>query len=130
VVRLLEDAGEEDEEIKTMAAFKMAAKDYRVWLCIVGQLGVQAVASLTNFLPTLVKSFGFSTIHTLLLTAPPYLVTALFCIWNTWYSDRLSKRSPFIMGPIVVAMVGIIITLATTNVPAVSLLSFRSSQRY
>lgn len=89
ITRLIEDAGEEETEIETMGAFKMAAKDYRVWLCILGQVTsrtiypagrleannfdqscLQAVASLTNFLPTLVKAFGFSTINTLLLTAP------------------------------------------------------------
>jgi hypothetical protein len=38
MVRLYEDSGDEDDEIKTMTAFKMAAKDYRVWLCILGQV--------------------------------------------------------------------------------------------
>jgi type II secretory pathway pseudopilin PulG len=76
VTRLIEDAGEEEEgEIRQLQALKMAATDYRVWLCILGQLSVQAVASLTNFLPTLVRNFGFSTIHTLLLTAPVSFVT-------------------------------------------------------
>ena len=79
---------------------------------------MQAVASLANFLPTLVKAFGFSTINTLLLTAPPYVVTAAFCVLCTWLSDRISMRSPFIMINIVIAAVGIIITLATTNIPA------------
>ncbi|KAK9777961.1 putative Major facilitator superfamily (MFS) profile domain-containing protein [Seiridium cardinale] len=118
VVRLIEDAGEEESEIKTWDAFKMAAKDFRIWLCILNQMCLQAVASLTNFLPTLVKNFGFSTIHTLLLTAPPYLFTACFCLFNTWYSDKTSKRSPHIVYPTIVAIVGIIITIATTNVAA------------
>lgn len=55
VVRLIEDAGEEEEDISVWLALKMAAKDHRVWLCIVGQMGIQAVGSLTNFLPTLVR---------------------------------------------------------------------------
>lgn len=38
VIRLIEDAGDEEEEIKTMTAFKMAATDYRIWLCILGQV--------------------------------------------------------------------------------------------
>lgn len=70
VTRLIEDAGEEEDEIRPLQALKMAVSDYRVWLCILGQFCIQAVASLTSFLPTLVKNFGFSTIHTLLLTAP------------------------------------------------------------
>ncbi|KAL2106085.1 hypothetical protein VUR80DRAFT_7315 [Thermomyces stellatus] len=118
IVRILEDAGEEEDEITTFAAFKMAAKDYCVWLCILGQMCVQAVASLTNFLPTLVENFGFNTIHTLLLTAPPYLFTAVFCMFNTWYSDKTSKRSPHMIYPSLVAIAGIIITMATTNTGA------------
>ncbi|KAI7153240.1 major facilitator superfamily transporter [Hortaea werneckii] len=118
VVRLIEDAGEEEEDIDTKAAAKMAVKDYRVWLCVLGQFCLQAVASLTNFLPTLVKNFGFDTINTLLLTAPPYIFTVLVCIANTWYSDRTSKRSLHITFPVLAAMVGIIITIATTNIAA------------
>lgn len=38
MVRLYEDSGDEEDEIETIAAFKMAAKDYRVWLCILGQV--------------------------------------------------------------------------------------------
>ena len=101
-----------------LSSLRGLPNDYCQGLCILGQLGVQAVASLTNFLPTLVKSFGFNTINTLLLTAPPYVVTAAFCVLCTWLSDRFSKRSPFIMINIAIAAVGIIITLATTNVPA------------
>ncbi|KAF9877111.1 major facilitator superfamily transporter [Colletotrichum karsti] len=118
VMRIIEDAGEEEEDISTGTAFKLAAKDYRVWLCFLGQTCLQAVASLTNFLPTLVQNFGYSTIHTLLLTSPPYIFTALFCLSNTWWSDRTSKRSTHIIFPSAVALVGIIITLATTNTGA------------
>lgn len=101
-----------------MTALKMAAKDFRVWLCIVGQMCIQAVGSLTNFLPTLVNDFGYGTITTLLLTAPPFLFTALFCLFNTWYSDRTSKRSPHMIYPSIVGAIGMIITLATTNMAA------------
>lgn len=115
IVRIIEDAGEEEEDYSTLTALKMASKDYRVWICILGQMCVQAVASLTNFLPTLVNSFGFTTIQTLLLTSPPFILTAIFCLFNTWYSDRTSKRSPHMIYPSVVAIAGIIITMATTN---------------
>jgi MFS family permease len=118
VVRLIEDAGAEEEDVTTLQALKMSAKDYRIWLCILGQFCIQAVASLTNFLPTLVKNFGFNTIHTLLLTAPPYILTAFVCLYTSWHSDRLSARSPFILGPSLVGVAGIVITIATTNVAA------------
>lgn len=118
VVRLIEDAGQEEEDIGMKQGLQIAASDYRVWLCVAGQLCVQAVASLTNFLPTLVANFGFNTINTLLLTAPPYIATALFCLFNTWYSDRTSQRSPHMIYPSIAALVGIIITIATTKTAA------------
>lgn len=40
MMRMYEDAGNELDEIKTLAAFKMAAQDYRVWLCITGQVSI------------------------------------------------------------------------------------------
>lgn len=47
VVRLIEDAGEEEEDIDTKAAAKMAVKDYRVWLCVLGQVsGLMSVSDL------------------------------------------------------------------------------------
>ncbi|KXH24975.1 major facilitator superfamily transporter [Colletotrichum salicis] len=101
VWRIIEDAGKEEEEISTSAAFKLAAGDYHIWLCVIGQMCLQAVASLTSFLPTLVQSFGYGTVETLLLTSPPYIFTTLFCLLNTWYSDP-----------------GTIITIATANTGA------------
>jgi MFS family permease len=38
VVRLVEDAGQEEEDISTKDALIMACKDYRVWLCVLGQV--------------------------------------------------------------------------------------------
>ncbi|KAI7780053.1 hypothetical protein LA080_000066 [Diaporthe eres] len=118
VVRLIEDAGDEESEIRTFDSLKTAVKDHHVWLCVLNQMCLQAVASLTNFLPTLVKDFGYSNINTLLLTAPPYVFTALFSLFNTWHSDKTSRRSPHIVYPTLVAISGIIITLATTNMGA------------
>lgn len=118
IVRIIEDAGEEEEDITTKSAFQMAAKDHRVWLCILGQVCIQAVGSLTNFLPTLVNNFGYGTIETLLLTVPPYVLTAIVCLLNCWYSDRTSVRSPSIIIPNLVAAAGIIITVASTNTAA------------
>lgn len=48
----------------------------------------------------------------------PYLFTACFCLFNTWYSDKTSKRSPHMIYPTVAAIAGIIITMATTNLGA------------
>ena len=38
IIRIQEDIGNEEDEIQTIDAFKMATKDYRVWLCVLGQV--------------------------------------------------------------------------------------------
>lgn len=48
----------------------------------------------------------------------PYILAAIFVIYNTWHSDKLSLRSPFMIGPCCALLVGIIITMATTVVGA------------
>jgi MFS family permease len=48
----------------------------------------------------------------------PYIVAAIFVIYNTWHSDKLSLRSPFLIGPSLLTLAGIIITMATTNTAA------------
>ncbi|KAL3447232.1 major facilitator superfamily domain-containing protein [Aspergillus insuetus] len=118
IIRLIEDAGDEEGSTPTWDACKLAVKNPHIWLCVLGQVCLQAVASLTNFLPTLVQTFGFGTIETLLLTAPPYVLTAAVCLLNSWLSDRTSARSPSILIPSAVACTGIIITVATTNTAA------------
>ncbi|CAG9947365.1 unnamed protein product [Clonostachys rosea f. rosea IK726] len=118
VLRLIEDAGAEEEDTSAITALKLAVRDYRLWLCVLGQVCLQAVASLANFLPTLVKDFGFGTIETLLLTAPPYVLTTVACIGITWHSDRTGMRSFWIIVPCCVTICGIIITFATTNIGA------------
>ncbi|KAL4792865.1 major facilitator superfamily domain-containing protein [Aspergillus venezuelensis] len=118
VARIEEDAGTENDEITTWSATEMAISDHRIWLCVLGSVCVQAVASLTNFLPTLVASFGYGTIETLLLTAPPYVLTAGLCILNSYISDRTSARSPSMLVSCFIATAGIIITVSTTNTAA------------
>ena len=48
VVRMIEDAGDEEEDINVMDAFKMAAKDYRIWLCILGQVSLYTSSNTTK----------------------------------------------------------------------------------
>jgi sugar phosphate permease len=99
IIRLIEDAGDEEESTPTWDACKLAVKNPHIWLCILGQVCLQAVASLTNFLPTLVQTFGFGTIETLLLTAPPYVLTAAVCLLNSWLSDAPPPAPPRYSSP-------------------------------
>lgn len=41
IIRILEDAGMEEEDVSTKEGFMLAIKDYRLWLVVVGQVCVQ-----------------------------------------------------------------------------------------
>lgn len=49
-------------------------------------------ASLPVFLPDIIEDMGFTSIHAQGLTAPPYLLAFLVCIFTTWLADRTSQR--------------------------------------
>jgi len=54
-------------------------KDPKVYLLGITLTGIVSTGSVTNFFPSVVKTLGYNNIHTLLLTAPPY-VLAVFCV--------------------------------------------------
>ncbi|CAK7265798.1 hypothetical protein SEPCBS119000_001699 [Sporothrix epigloea] len=49
-------------------------------------------SSLPVFLPAILTSMGFTSIHAQGLTAPPYFLAFLVCIGTTYLSDRIKQR--------------------------------------
>lgn len=49
-------------------------------------------AGLSNFLPTIVRDMGYSSVHAQGLTAPAYLAAFICCLLAAWLSDRYGKR--------------------------------------
>ena len=56
-----------------------------------------------------------STTLTTLLTAPPYFMTAFTAMFVAWNSDRLKERGWHITGPMIVTVVGYIISVASLS---------------
>lgn len=71
---------------------------------------------LNSFFPTIVQGFrlGSNTV-TLILTAPPYLLAAVVALCVAISSDRRADRGLHIVGPVCVAMLGFVVSVATTN---------------
>ncbi|KAG9089759.1 hypothetical protein FS749_001073 [Ceratobasidium sp. UAMH 11750] len=73
-----------------------ALKDWRVYAGGVIYFGVNiALASISVFLPTIIKSFGYTNANAQLLTVPPYAVAAIFMISVSYISDRIQSRGIF-----------------------------------
>lgn len=47
----------------------------------------QAQGSIANFFPSIVRTLGYNTTITLLLTAPPYVFAAIYYFGLTYLSD-------------------------------------------
>ncbi|WVR09659.1 hypothetical protein IAU60_006734 [Kwoniella sp. DSM 27419] len=98
--------------------FKQAMRDPRLWLLVVLQNLHLAACGFNSFFPTVVKTLGFSTTITLVMTCPPYLVSGLFAVLLGWSSGRLNERTWHITGGMLVAVVGFAIAASTLNTAA------------
>ncbi|KIP12114.1 hypothetical protein PHLGIDRAFT_27519 [Phlebiopsis gigantea 11061_1 CR5-6] len=83
------DVGRTVNKAHIAAAFK----DWRIYfagICYFG--GNCALASISAFLPTIIKTFGFTDARAQLLTVPPYAVCAVVLCLLSYSSDRLQSR--------------------------------------
>ncbi|GFF60062.1 lysophospholipase 3 [Aspergillus udagawae] len=118
--RLINDAGEADDTnaVSIKDALAMVFRDRRIYLFILLQHCSLLSQTFQYFFPTIVKTLGYGSIETLLITAPVWIATFLVSLLVTWMSGRTNDRSWHIMGLMSVSAVGCIICTATTNVGA------------
>ncbi|KZS90615.1 MFS general substrate transporter [Sistotremastrum niveocremeum HHB9708] len=67
------------------------------------------------FAPGVVKSFGFNTADTQLMTVPPYVFATIVLLFNTYWSDRTRLRSPFILFSLTLNIIGYSILLSNVK---------------
>jgi MFS family permease len=74
-----------------------------------------SAAAVTSFIPTLVDTFGYNKVDSLLLTAPPYVFAAICAMSISISSDRRLERCGHLVVPLTFGMIGYIIAAATTG---------------
>lgn len=72
--------------------------------------------SVTNFFPTVVKTLGYDSVPSLLLTAPPYVLAVVVTYLNATHADKTGERYWHVSGPMVVAIVAYIIAATTSHI--------------
>ncbi|KAK3653400.1 hypothetical protein LTR56_004604 [Elasticomyces elasticus] len=76
-----------------------AFKDYKIWLSAVIQfLGDILSFGISTFMPSLVRSFGFDSVLTQLLTVPIFFVGVGIYIGISFWSDKIQQRAVFMVG--------------------------------
>lgn len=79
----------------------------------------QTAYGFNYFYPAIVEGFNLGTrTITLVCTAPPYIIGAIVSYFVAWSSDRMGERGWHITLPILVAIVGFIISVSVLNIAA------------
>jgi predicted MFS family arabinose efflux permease len=74
-----------------------------------------AACSFNSFFPTVVKTLGYNTTVTLVMTCPPFLLAGAAGILTGWSSGKLHERTWHITVGLLVAIVGFILAATTTT---------------
>ncbi|KAF7964625.1 hypothetical protein HWV62_4768, partial [Athelia sp. TMB] len=91
---------------------KAAFLDWRIYLGGVIYFGANcALASISAFLPTIIKTFGYTNAIAQLLTVPPYACAAVMLTLFAYSSDRLQSRGFFMAASSSIAGIGYILLL-------------------
>ncbi|GJJ06990.1 hypothetical protein Clacol_001188 [Clathrus columnatus] len=94
----------------------MALLDWKVYTAGVIYFGLNAaLASTSAFLPTIIKTFGFSAANAQLLTVPPYACAAIVLISLSFVSDRLQSRGLFCAASSLISAIGYVILISVAQ---------------
>ncbi|KAL1746043.1 major facilitator superfamily domain-containing protein [Schizophyllum fasciatum] len=106
-------AGSVTHQLYLTAHVYLGLKDWRVYAggAIFFAMNC-SLASITAFLPTFIKSWGYSNAKAQLLTVPPYAVAAVVLTLLSVISDRLQSRGPFMAGASAVGGIGYALLLS------------------
>ncbi|KAL5406332.1 hypothetical protein PMIN06_000558 [Paraphaeosphaeria minitans] len=116
--RIVQDTTELKGKVDVWKGLREACSDPRTWLFALMQNMHLSANGFKNFLPTVVKTLGFNTTITLVLTCPPYLIAAFASVAVSFSSGKFNERTWHISLSKAVAIVGFILGTATLNVGA------------
>jgi len=87
-------------------------------LCSRFSSGLEALYSIALFLPSIIKSLGFTGPQAQLLTVPVNFFAALYTIATGAISDRTGYRGPWVVFNSVLAVIGYALAFASNGAPA------------
>ncbi|KAH7097519.1 major facilitator superfamily domain-containing protein [Auriculariales sp. MPI-PUGE-AT-0066] len=95
---------------------KQALTDWKIWVQMLINIGIyMPLYSISLFLPTIVRSLGYQDNTAQLMSAPPYLLACILCIAAGVVGDRIGQRGMIIATFNVIAMIGFILLVSSTN---------------
>ncbi|KAL3421227.1 allantoate permease [Phlyctema vagabunda] len=115
--RLVDDAKEADDNksASVSSGLMLALRDWKLYLFVLLQHLSLLSQTFQYFFPSIVKTLGFGSIETLLLTVPVWFGTFLVSLLVTFTSGRTNDRSLHIIVLMLIACIGNVIAVATTR---------------
>ena len=88
-------------------------KSPMLWVYTITLMGTQvALSGLSSFLPAIVKSMGYSSVHAQLMTVPVYAVAFVSTLFFTYISDKTRMRGPWLIFLASVSLIGLVMLTA------------------
>ena len=99
-----------------MRYFRDAIKDWKVYVHMLITIAVYTSNySIALFLPTIIKTLGYTNETAQLMTVPPYIFACITCISGGIIGDRARQRGIFMIGFDLLSIVGLVMLIATHN---------------
>ncbi|ETS75144.1 hypothetical protein PFICI_13628 [Pestalotiopsis fici W106-1] len=93
-----------------------AFRDWQIWINIFVYWGIVCpLYGISLFLPTIIKSLGYASTTAQLLTVPIYITAAILAVLFAYISDRVGKRSPFVVSFLLMMILGFAMCISTSN---------------
>ncbi|TPX15851.1 uncharacterized protein E0L32_000185 [Thyridium curvatum] len=120
--RLYADVGEDDwidsEHESLFTGLKQCVRDPKTYVTIPLIFGVVSSGTINSYFPSVVSTLGYARTETLLLTAPPYLLSCIVALGVALNADRTGERYLHFTVPVWFSIAGFVISAATTNLGA------------
>ena len=77
---------------------KHAFSDWKIWVHMVITIGIYTpLYSISLFMPTIVKTLGYTNETAQLMTVPPYIAACICCISGGFLADRAGHRGLYMI---------------------------------
>ncbi|KAF7188899.1 putative transporter [Pseudocercospora fuligena] len=116
--RIQKDTVEAGPNTTSVRGLIDAAKDKKLWVFVFMLHAEKVTISFKNFLPTVVKTLGFSQTITLVLTCPPYLVATVVMLGWSLSSGKFNERTWHVCVGKTIATFGFTLAACTMNTGA------------
>ncbi|KAJ9653834.1 hypothetical protein H2201_009094 [Coniosporium apollinis] len=90
--------------------------DWKIWVHMFITIGIYTpLYSVSLFLPTIVRTLGYTNETAQLMTVPPYIIACVCYIGGGYLADRLQTRGLFMIGFYITTIIGFIMLLISDN---------------